>query len=159
MIGLLLSDGAEAAQVGLQVGHQERGGDAFAGDVCNHKAETILAEVEKVVIIATDLAGLDADTGVFQSVERRQSLREEAGLDVFGDFEFVSGAALGFLLCGDSAALRFHGVGQLVEADEREGIAVDIAEASDDAAPDRSFFAEEHTGSAGDAGVCTLTCG
>ena len=117
-----------------------------------------MAEIEKVVIIAADLAGLDADAGVFESGERRESLREEAGLDVLGDFEFVGGAALGFLLCYDNAALLFHRVGQLVEADEREGIAVDIAEAGDDSAPDGSFFAEEHAVSAGDAGVCTFTC-
>jgi hypothetical protein len=48
-------------------------------------------------------------------------------------------------------------VGQLVEADEREGIAVDIAEARYDSAPDGSFFAEEHASSAGYAGICTVT--
>lgn len=111
LIGLVPGNGAETAQVGLQVGHQERGGDAFAGDVGDHKAETVLAEVEKVVVIAADLAGLNADAGVFQSGERRQSLREEAGLDVLGDFEFVGGATLGSLLCGDGAtfALPWRG--------------------------------------------------
>src|SRR5713226_8579704 len=61
MVGLLLGDGAEAAQIGLQVGHQERGGDPFAGDVCDDEAEATFAEVEEVVIVAADLTSLDAD--------------------------------------------------------------------------------------------------
>ena len=78
---------------------------------------------------------------------------------MFGDFEFVSGAALAFLFCGDDAALRFHRVGELIEADEREGVAVDVAEAGDDSAPDGCFFAEEHATSAA-GGLCALTyCG
>src|SRR6266849_9823207 len=36
MIRLMLRDGAEAAQIGLQVGHQESGGDAFSGDVADN---------------------------------------------------------------------------------------------------------------------------
>jgi NADH-quinone oxidoreductase subunit B len=72
----------------------------------------------------------------------------------------VRGAALGFLLFGDGAALRFHGVGEFVETDEREGVAVDIAEAGDDSAPDRRFFTEEHAASfATVAGFGARTCG
>jgi hypothetical protein len=67
MIGLVPGDGAEAAQVGLQVSHQERGGDAFAGNVGYDEAETVLAEIEEVIVIAADLAGLDADAGVIES--------------------------------------------------------------------------------------------
>ena len=77
---------------------------------------------------------------------------------MLGDFEFVGGAALGFLSSGDHAALRFHSVGELIETDQRKGVAVDIAEAGDDSAPDRRFFAEEHAAAAGD-GFCALTCG
>ena len=79
---------------------------------------------------------------------------EQSGLHVLGDFEFVGGATLGLLFCGDGAALRFHSVGQLVEADERERVAVDIAKASDNAAPNWRFFSEEHAGSSG-GGLCT----
>src|SRR5216684_3113553 len=59
MVGLLLGHGAEAAQIGLQVGHQERGGDPFAGDVCDDEAEATFAEVEEVVIVVADLTSLD----------------------------------------------------------------------------------------------------
>ena len=75
-VGRLLGNGAEAPQIGLQVGHQERGGDSFAGDVCYDEANAALAEIEEIVIVTADLAGLDADARVFESSERRQGLRE-----------------------------------------------------------------------------------
>src|ERR1700674_874463 len=76
MIGLLPGDGAETAKIGLQVGHQERGGDAFAGDVGDDEGEGTLTEVEEVIIVAANLASLDADAAVFESGERREGLRE-----------------------------------------------------------------------------------
>ena len=63
------------------------------------------------------------------------------------NFEFVSGATFCFLFGGDDTALRFHGVRQLVEADQGESVAVKVTEAGNDSAPDRRFFAEEHAGS------------
>src|ERR1700694_4600535 len=45
---------ALAAQIGLQIGHQESGGDSFSGDVADHEAEPLLAEIQEVVIIAAD---------------------------------------------------------------------------------------------------------
>ena len=113
----MVRDSTEAAQVGLQVGHEERGRDSFAGNVRDDEAETILPEVEEVVIIAADLAGLDANACVFHRGEGRKSLWEKTRLDAFRNFEFVGCAALRFLLCGGGAALRFHGVGEFVEAD------------------------------------------
>ena len=78
---------------------------------------------------------------------------------MLGNFEFVRGATFGVLLGGNNAALRFHGVRKLVEADQRESIAVDIAETRKDAAPDRRFFAEKHSRSATRVRVCGLTGG
>src|SRR6266852_3294796 len=141
---LIKSDGALAAQIGLQVGHQESGGDSFPGDVADDEAEALLAEIEEVVVIAADFAGLDADAGVFEGLERRLGLREEAGLDLFGDFDFLGGAAFGLLFLGDGAAVGFDGVGHFVETDEAERIAVNIAEAGGNAAPDRRFFSEQN---------------
>ena len=69
-------------------------------------------------------------------------MREEAALDFVGDFEFLGGAAFGFEFGGSSAALGFEGVSDLVEADESESVAVDVAEAGDDAAPDGGLRAE-----------------
>ena len=43
----IVRDGALAAEIGLQVGHEQRCGDAFAGDIADHEAEAVGAEVEK----------------------------------------------------------------------------------------------------------------
>ena len=67
-------------------------------------------------------------------------MREETSLDLFGDFDFLGGTALGFEPLGKGAALRFDGVGDLVEAHQRKRIAVGILEASKDAAPNRSVL-------------------
>ena len=71
-------NGALAAEIGLEVGHEERGGDALAGDVANDKTEASVAEAEEVVIITADLAGLMTDAGVIEGSEFRKSLREKA---------------------------------------------------------------------------------
>jgi len=44
-LGLIEADGALAADVGLEIGHEESGGYAFAGDVGDDQAETVGAEV------------------------------------------------------------------------------------------------------------------
>ena len=38
-----------AAQVGLQVGHEQSGGDAFPRHVSDHESETLLPEIEERV--------------------------------------------------------------------------------------------------------------
>ena len=68
---------------------------------------------------------------------------EKPALDFVGDFEFLGGAAFGVEFGGGSAALRFERVRDFVEADERERVAVRIAEARRDASPDGRFFAEQ----------------
>ena len=59
------------AEVGLKIRHQKSGGDAFAGDVADDKAESLMAEGEEVVVVAADVAGLDADAGVVKGFEGR----------------------------------------------------------------------------------------
>src|SRR2546422_7888425 len=41
-LGLIESDGALAAQIGLEIGHQESGGDSFSGNVADDEAEPLL---------------------------------------------------------------------------------------------------------------------
>src|SRR6266851_4759443 len=117
-LGLIEGDGALAAQIGLKVGHQEGSGDAFSGDVADDKTDALAAEVEEVVIIATDFASLDAQASIFESFEGRHSLRKETRLHLLGDFKFLHGAAFGFQPPGEGAALRFDGVGYFIETDE-----------------------------------------
>ena len=124
-LGLVERDGALAAEIGLQIGHEQSGGDAFAGNVADDEAEAIGAEVEEIVIVAADGARGKAVAGIVERADGRTELREEAALDFVGDFEFLGGAAFGFEFGGGGAALGFEGVGDFVEADEGEGVAVD----------------------------------
>src|SRR5712671_1553167 len=139
-LGLIESDGALAAQIGLQIGHQESGGDSFSGNVADDEAEAVAAETEEVVVITTDLAGLNTKAGVFEGFERRLRLREEPCLDLLGDFDFLRSATFGIQPLGKSAALGFDGVGDLVETHQQKGVAVEILEAGKDAAPNGSVL-------------------
>ena len=139
----ILGNGALAAEIGLQIRHEESGGDAFTGNVGDHQAEAAGAEVEKVVIVAADGACREAAAAIVEGVDRRAQLGKKAALDFVGDFQFLGGAAFGFEFGGGGAALGLEGVRDFVEADEGEGVAVGVAEAGGDAAPDGGFFAEE----------------
>ncbi len=139
---LIERNSALAAEIGLQIGHQERGGDAFAGNVADNEAEPAGAEIEEIVIIAADGARGKAVAGVIERGNRRTDLRKKAALDFVGNFEFLGGAAFGFEFCGSRAALGFESVRDFVKADEGESVSVDIAEAGDDAAPDGRFGTE-----------------
>jgi hypothetical protein len=113
----IVRDGALAAQIGLQVGHEQRSGDAFAGNVADDETEAIRAEVEKIVIIAADGARGITVTGIVERLNRRANLREKTALDFVGDFQFLSRATFEFELGGGRAALSFQGVSNFVEAD------------------------------------------
>ena len=129
-------DSALAAEIGLEIGHEQRGGDAFAGNITDHESESVAAETEKVVIVAADLASLMANTGVIERGELRKSLGKQARLDLLGDFDFLGGAAFGFEALCLGPMLGFDGVGDFIEADQGEGVAVRIAETAENAAPD-----------------------
>src|SRR5271170_789950 len=60
----IVRDGTLAAKIGLQVGHEQSGRDAFAGDVADDEAEPVGAEVEKIVVIAADGARRITVTGI-----------------------------------------------------------------------------------------------
>ena len=142
-LGMIKRDGALAAEIGLEIGHEKGGGDAFTGNVTDNQTETVGAEIEEVVIIAADSAGGIAVTRVVQPVNRRPDLRKKAALNFIGDFEFLGDAAFRFEFCRSGAALGFEGVGDLVEADQRENVPVNVTEAGSDAAPNGCLFAKE----------------
>src|SRR5207302_6500663 len=54
---MIQSDGALAAQVCLQIGHEKSSGNSFAGNIADHQAEPMLAEIEEVEVIASNLPG------------------------------------------------------------------------------------------------------
>lgn len=86
--------GGDGAQAGLQGGHKERGGNAFAGDVGHDEHELaaggrIARGIEGVVIVAGDgilRTGVERD---FRIRNRRRSGGNEPSLDFAGDFEIA----------------------------------------------------------------------
>src|SRR6516162_6388472 len=63
-------------------------------------------------------------------------LGKESSLYSLGDFKFLGDAALGLRFLGAGTALCLDGVGDLVKADQRERVAVEIFEAGKDSTPD-----------------------
>ena len=51
----------------LEIGHQEGCRDSFAANIADHQPKLIPAELEKIVVIATYVAGLDANGCVFNA--------------------------------------------------------------------------------------------
>ncbi len=77
-----------------------------------------------------------ADSGVIESGKLREVLGEESRLDPRGNFDFLRRAVLGVEAFLMGASLGFDSMGDFIEADEGEEIAVGIAETAEDAAPD-----------------------
>src|SRR5579872_2585223 len=69
-------DGALAAQVRLKIGHHQRARDSFSRDIADYQPEPLTAEVEEIVVVATDLPRLNTASGVVERLKRRESLRE-----------------------------------------------------------------------------------
>src|SRR5580698_8553469 len=59
------------AQVGLEIGHQQRSGKSFARDICKHQAQSLRGQLEKIVIIPTYLPRLNATPHELKCAERR----------------------------------------------------------------------------------------
>ena len=127
-LGPVAGKGELAAKVGLEIGHEQGGGDAFAGDVADDEAEPMAVEGEEVVVVAADVTGLDAGSGVVEGFEGRQGLREEAGLDLAGDLKLLGGAAIGLDFFGRTATLLLDLAGKVVGADQFKTVAVDVLE-------------------------------
>ena len=75
---LFPSGRALAAQIRLEICHQQSGCHAFSRDIANHQAESSLTEIQKIVIIAADGAGGAAKATIGESLKGRMPLREEA---------------------------------------------------------------------------------
>src|SRR5215469_6347396 len=128
---------ALAAQIGLQVRHQQRRRDSLPRNIADHQSKALAAKIHVVVIIPADLSSLDADARVIQSLERRLRLREEPRLDLFRNLQLLCSAALGLQLLFPPAPLGVDLTRNLVESYQLKRIAVEIAETCKYAAPNR----------------------
>ncbi len=101
------------------------------------------AQGQEVVVVPAHRLRGEAGAGVVERLQRGPGLGEEPGLDLPRNRQLVNGAALGFELLGHGAAPRLHGMSDLVEADEGEGVPIDVAEARGNAAPHRGLVPEQ----------------
>src|SRR6266851_1032564 len=83
---------------------------------------------------------MSPSTSVVECSQWREGLGKEPCLHLFGDFQFVSSTAFGFQFLRGGAPLCFDRLGHFVEADQGEGIPVDIFEAGEDSAPNRRLL-------------------
>src|SRR6476661_1192621 len=67
--GLIGGDGRAAAEGCLQVGHQQSRGDALSRHVADYDSKPAAAYFEEIVVVAANLAGLDAQARVFEGGE------------------------------------------------------------------------------------------
>src|ERR1035438_5467971 len=82
---LIECDSTLAAQIRLQVGHQERGRDSFSRNIAHYQPKPILTEIKEIVIITAHLACLDTSSRVIERANRWKRLRKEPGLHLLGN--------------------------------------------------------------------------
>ena len=75
---LLPRHGKLAAQVGLQVGHQQRGSNSLARDIADEQPDLVFSQSEKIVVVAAHMAGLHARARIIQRPQRRETSAETA---------------------------------------------------------------------------------
>ncbi len=95
------SNGVATAKISLEISHQQSASNSLPGNIGENEGEARRTEIEKVVVVAANLASLHAGARVIECGERWTDLREKAGLDVAGDIHFMSGATFGFHAVGD----------------------------------------------------------
>src|SRR5438128_4413028 len=74
MLRPIEGDRALTAEIRLQIGHQQSSGDPFPRDIADHQRETLLTEIQKIEVIATDFSSLDTNPRIFEGLNGRQRL-------------------------------------------------------------------------------------
>jgi len=92
-------------------------------------------QIKKIVIVAADLASLNANTSIVECAKGRQRLGKEPCLHLFCNLEFLVGAAFRFQLLGNSAAFCFDLLAHFVTARKAEGVPVQIFKTGVDTTP------------------------
>src|SRR5438093_12888739 len=75
------------------------------------------------------------NTSVVQCFERRLRLREQPGLDLLCNFEFLGDAAFSLQLLRSRPALCLDFSDEVVPPDERKRVSIQVVEASENPAP------------------------
>ncbi len=137
--GMVQSDCTLAAQVRLQVCHQKRSGNSFAGNITDHQAKPLFAEIQEIEVVPSHLPGLNTKSCIFEGLRLRTDLWEQPGLHLGCDFQFLRGAAFGLDFLYEGAALIFDTTRQLIEASEPKRVSVHIFKAREYPAPGRNL--------------------
>ncbi len=104
---LLLLVGADR---GMDGGHEQGRGDAFAADVPHGDPHLLRAVGEEVIVVAADDARRAAGAVELQSAGAAAGLREELGLDLVGDLQFALQALFLLLLLDQPLQRLGHGI-------------------------------------------------
>jgi hypothetical protein len=83
--GKIAGAGITVVKAALEVGHQERGCHAFAGNVGQNETYAAGPHVEKVIIVSPHRARLNAFAGIVERPQPRLVSREEPARNVVGD--------------------------------------------------------------------------
>ena len=78
-----------APQRGLQVRHQQRGGNPFPADITQCQSEFVHTEGQKIVIVAADGSSRQAYSGQLHARHFGSFVWEKPFLHLLGDFEFT----------------------------------------------------------------------
>jgi hypothetical protein len=114
---------ALAAQVCLQIRHQQGGPDPFARDVLDHNGNAVTTEFKKVIIVAAHYR-LHTNARAVGPWNRRQPLWERPGLKLLRNLQFVGGQAPDYTALRLSLSLYLKGPCHIVEAGKGERIAI-----------------------------------
>ncbi len=114
-----------AREHALQHGGDQRGAQAFAGDVGDQKRGAMVAERENVKVVAAhrearEIATGDGEMRIIADVAREQRL-----LNVSGDIDLLL-EALAFALAGDQAGIVENAGGLIGESIEK--LAIELGE-------------------------------
>ena len=82
----------------MNAGHENGGGNAFAGDVTERERKGTVLKRQQIIVIAADRAGRAAESAVFDAGGFAVNGRQKAHLHVAGDIQFMAQEAshLGF---------------------------------------------------------------
>src|ERR1051325_2846041 len=101
--------------------------------------------MKEVIVVAADLARLNADTGVIKRLHGWKALGKEPGLHLAGNLHLMGRPPGRFPPFFLRAALRLHRLGHLVNADQHKTVAIKVFKSRKDAAPDRRLAAAQQS--------------
>src|SRR5262245_48851887 len=115
-----------AADMSLQVGHQQGRGQTLARYVSHHHTKPAAPEVEIVEVVTADLTRLEAKAGVVERVQSRPVAWEQAGLNLGRDRELDGRALLARRALGKRSPLALELSNDLVRFCESKTVVIGI---------------------------------